>query len=336
MKRLNGFLIKLYNQIISWRWTNLNNKFCRKVRGMLFHNICYKCEANFGKKNPERVFYVIRCPQEELGFFGLFNYVVYHLKLAVGLKAEPVVDWKYYPNNYVSEDYLVGKENMWEHFFCQTTDISIDEVYRSKNVIMSHGNGEGTLGEIYDQEEIKKSHELIKQYIRLNPQTYRHIKKEYKGLGLYGKRVLGVKCRGTDFVATKPTGHSICPTAKETYEKIKELEKIWNLGEEYDKVFLATEDNNIVFELKQYLGERLVYLDEERLEDVGGKWLSQVYDGKEYCGKKYQSMLSYLSSIYILASCDALILPIVAGSLGTMRIKGGCDKYFLFQKGLHQ
>lgn len=333
MRWLNGFLIKRYNQMIAWKWLNVNNPFCRRLRGMMFHNICYKCEASFGKKNPERVFYVIRCPQEELGVFGLFNYVVYHLKLAARLNAEPVVDWKYYPNNYISEDYLVGKENVWERFFCQTTNITIDEVYQSRNVIMSHGNGEGTLGEICVPEDLQKSHELVKQYIRLNARTYYHIEKIYKDLGLSGKRVLGVKCRGTDFVTAKPSGHSVCPTAKETFDKIVELEQVWG---KYDLVFLATEDYKILVEMKQYFDERLVYLEERRFEAIGEKWLSQVYDDKKYTGKKYEDMLSYISSVYILASCDALVLPVVGASLGAMRIKGCCEKYYIFQMGIYQ
>lgn len=330
MNLWNAYCIKIYNYVISRRWINMNNPFCRRIRKALFHNICYKCKANFGKLNAERVFYVIRCPQEQLGFFGLFNYVVYHLKIAVSIGAEPVVDWQYYPNNYVTEDDLVGKENAWEYFFDQPTNITLDEVYHSRNVIMSHGNGEGSLEEVYYPDELEKSHKLVKKYIRLNFMTYQHIEKEYQDLDIQGRRVMGIKCRGTDFVETKPKRHSICPTAKETYDKIKELESEWG---EFDKFFIATEDANILNEMEGYLGDKLIYIQEKRFESVQGRWLSQVYDDKKNCGKKYSDMLAYLSSIYILASCDALVAPVIGATLGAMRIKGTYENCFFFQLG---
>ena len=83
----------------------------RKTRSMLYHNICHECKTSFGRKNPNRIFYVIRCPQAEMGFFGVINYIVYHLNIAERLGAEPVVDWKYYPNKYYIEDDKVGREN---------------------------------------------------------------------------------------------------------------------------------------------------------------------------------------------------------------------------------
>ena len=332
MDLFNAYCIKIYNYIISRSWINMNNPFCRRMRKALFHNICHECRANFGKLNAERIFYVIRCPQEQLGFFGLFNYVVYHLKIASSINAEPAIDWQYYPNNYVTEDNLVGKENAWEYFFEQTTDITLHEVYRSRNVIMSHGNGEGSLEEVYHPNELKKSHELVKKYIRLNSVTYQHVEKEYQNLGIQGQRIMGIKCRGTDFVETKPRGHSICPTAKETYDKIKELESVWG---EFDGFFIATEDANILSEMEGYLGDKLIYIQEKRFESVQSKWLSQVYDDKKSNGHKYDDMLAYLSSIYILASCDALVAPVIGATLGAMRIKGIYENCFFFQLGIH-
>lgn len=68
MDLFNAYCIKIYNYIISRSWINMNNPFCRRMRKALFHNICHECRANFGKLNAERIFYVIRCPQEQLGF----------------------------------------------------------------------------------------------------------------------------------------------------------------------------------------------------------------------------------------------------------------------------
>lgn len=82
----------------------LKNRIIRRVRAMLYHNICFGCRARFGSLNPDRTFYVIRCPKFELGFWGLYNYVVGRLRDAVVMNAEPVIDWQYYSNDYLLED----------------------------------------------------------------------------------------------------------------------------------------------------------------------------------------------------------------------------------------
>lgn len=68
MKGINAIIIVLYNFFISRKFINKNNVFCRRIRQMLFHNICYECCASFGRKNRDRLFYVIRCPKDDLGF----------------------------------------------------------------------------------------------------------------------------------------------------------------------------------------------------------------------------------------------------------------------------
>lgn len=333
MKIWNGLLVKMYNHVISWQWLNLNKSFCRKIRKMLFHNICYECEASFGALNSQRVFYVIRCPQETMGLFGLFNYVVFHLKIAEKKGAEPVVDWQYYPNSGLSEDKLVGKDNAWEYYFEQPTGITLKEVYQSKNVIMSSGNGMDSLSETHDSAELLNSNRLINKYIRLNKVTADYIDEIYCRLGMGNSRVLGVLCRGTDFTQAKPKGHSVCPSVDETISTIEEKQIEWGA---FEKIFLATEDDKIFCKMKEYFGERLIYCQNHRIDNAQGKWLNELYDNEEYKGKKCERMREYLAAIYLLARSDALIAPNVGGTLGAMRIKGIYENCYIFQMGIYE
>lgn len=82
--------------------------------------------------------------------------------------AEPVVDWQFYPNASVIEDNTIERENAWEYFFEQRVKISLKEIYQSHSVIMSGGEVMLSLSEVYDQNLLRKSSELIKKYIRLN------------------------------------------------------------------------------------------------------------------------------------------------------------------------
>lgn len=333
MKHFNGMLIKTYNFMIARKWINRNNKFCRRVRAMLYHNICYECRAAFGSKNPDRLFYVIRCPQAEMGFFAVINYVIYHLDKAEKMGAEPVVDWQYYPNKYFTENEEVGKVNVWERFFEQTSNVSLNDVYHSKNVVMSSGSWEVPIKEVFDNERLAHSNAIINKYLTLNRRTKEMFESERDRVGIGRYKVLGVKCRGTDFVATKPQSHQIVPDNDLTIKTINEKMKEWG---GFDRIYLSTEDESILERMKSYFGEMLWYTEGTRISLQENKWLSELYDCNQ-AGKstKEDDMREYLISTYMLASCDALIAPEVGGTLGAMRIRGTCDNSYIFQLGTY-
>lgn len=330
IRKLNGRVVRLYNFIVSMRLINLDNKVCRKVRKILFHNICYNCEANFGRKNPDKLIYIIRCSNEKIGLFGLYNHVVSHLRKAEELGAAPVVDWQYYPNSGILEDNLVGKENAWEYYFEQLSEISLKDAYLSRNVIMSSGNVTGSLGEVWQEEEVMHSNALIGRYIKLNQVCQSLVNEKYEELHMAENSVLGVLCRGTDFTAARPKGHAICPSVEATVNTIREMQIKWGT---FDKIFLATEDDAIFRKMQDTFQEKLIFCQKNRISDSSGRWLNELYECSECREIKKVMMQEYLTSIYLLAKCDALIAPVVGGTLGAMRIKGKFDKIFLFQLG---
>lgn len=332
-ERINGLVIRGYNRVISTRIINTNNKVCRRVRAMLFHNICFGCKASFGSRNPDRTFYVIRCSNEMLGLFGLFNYVIYNLKKAVELNAEPVVDWQYYPNYSISEDDKVGKENCWEYFWKQLTpEISLDEVYHSKNVIMCSGEYGGSLAEVLDEKELLRTNDLIHRYIHLNSETQQYVDRCRRELCMEGKRVLGVLGRGTDFAESKPSKHQIVANAEQLLQKMEEKQIEWGM---YDLIFVATEDKKILSALQERYGEKLIYNQKSFVEKTDGQWLNKLYDRREFSGKKKEKSLEYLGAIYLLAECDAFIGSVVGGTLGAMRLKGRYEEHYLFELGAY-
>lgn len=299
---------------------------------MFYHNIVYGCRASFGSRNPDRTFYVIRCPKSDLGFFGLYNYVVGKLRDANAMNAEPVVDWQYYPNDYLLEDRLVGRVNAWEYFFRPMSDVSLSEVYCSKNVIMSDSNGrwESTLAETEDAAALLESNRLIEKYIILNDATQKICDKEYCRLEMNSLRVLGVKLRGTDFMSS-PKSHSIVPDVELAVQIIEEKMAEWG---GYDKIFIATEDETMFEQMKSIYGDRLLYNETLRFGSTNGKWLNELFDQpNDTLDYKRERMLEYLISIYLLARCDALIAPVVGATLGAMRIKGRYEHHYLICMG---
>lgn len=311
---------------------NLDNKVIRRIRAMFFHNICYECEACFGRKNPLRKFYVIRCPQSTLGFFGLYNYVVSHIKKAEEMGYEPIADWKYYPNSSVTTKDIFAKENAWNLYFEPMLDVSIDEVYQSKCVFMSSGESYASLGEVRQEEELLKSKIIIEKYMRPSKRVKERFSKRYLEFGMDSEKILGILCRGTDFTASKPQYHTICPSATQTIDIIEEKMKEWGY---YEHIFVATEDKNILSSLKQHYGDRLLVNQQTMIEYTGSKWLNEWY-ARTDAEKCSNITLEYFVSILLLSECEALIAPLVGGTLGAMRIKGKYDKVYITQLGSYK
>ena len=116
-------------------------------------------------------------------------------------------------------------------------------------------------------------------------------------------------------------------TAKVISEKSKE----WG---EFDKIFLVTEDETMFEQMKDIYKDKLIYNQTQRFKTANGQWLNKTFDqaGKDKT-YKYDRMLEYLISVYLLSMCDALIAPVVGATLGAMRIKGKYEHYHLIDLG---
>lgn len=330
LKRVNAIIIKCYNWSIKIHIFGTSSKLGRRIRAMLYHNLCYECEASFGKKNPERYFYVIRCSDDKLGFMGMYNRVVENLKIAEKRGLEPIVDWQYYFNSSIMSDFTLGRRNAWNDFFLPISDVSIDEVYESKNVVMGYGDVWINSAEIDDEEELIYSSKVIKKYMKPNEKIAAMLNAKKLELGMDAHKTLGVLCRGTDFVSTRPSKHAIVPTAEQMIEIIEKQMLEW---ENYRYIFVATEDSEILHVLKERYGERLLVNQKTMLNYTKNSkgWLNDLYLHEENDGVKIST--EYFVSILLLCECHAFIAPSVGGTLGVMRIKGKIGRVYITHLG---
>ena len=87
-----------------------------------------------GRKNPDKVFYVIRRSGMKLGLFSYFNTNLGRISYAYENDMIPVIDMQNFKNSFQAPD---EKENIWEWFFEQPSDYTLKEVYESKHIIIS-------------------------------------------------------------------------------------------------------------------------------------------------------------------------------------------------------
>ena len=203
-----------------------------------------------GDLNPDKVFYVIRrCPGT--GLFSNLAYVMNHIQIANRMGFIPVVDMKNYPTVYNEKEKIFGTYNSWEYYFEKLSNFTLDEVYKSKNILMTDNR-------FYRDKEFKNKItssnlllEILNKQIKIKKTKLKTIN-FLKNKLLDGKKILGVHHRGTGY---KITEYPI--TINQMINIINEiLEK-----ENYDKIFLVTEDLNNFKALKNYFGEKLIYLN---------------------------------------------------------------------------
>jgi len=186
----------------------------------------------------------------------------------------------------------------------------------------------------YNEVELKVWCKLYKDFVVFNPKTKAYIESEYKKLLYPHKRVLGVLSRGTDYVKLKPKYHPIQPNIEDLI-KLSRI-KMKELNLEY--IYLATEEKKIVdiFE-KKFPGKILInersYYDEIYYKN-NLKILDQINFNREK--DNYFKGLEYLSSIYLLSKCSALIAGNCGGSCAALYMNNMEFEYWkLFNLGFY-
>lgn len=229
--------------------------------------------------------------------------------------------------------------NLWEQFLRQPFSKELNTIKKSKGEIT---RCDVEFANFYfpkfpTEEEVIQISKLYKRFIVFNDKTLQYFKDEYCML-LKEKRVLGVLCRGTDYTSNKPVGHPIQPKVKDVIEFIKEKNKI--LKCEY--IYLATEEEKIyqMFE-EAFPGQIIInkrqYYDE--FYEIKNKFgdearISWVHNDRE--NDNYYKSLEYLSSVFLLSKCNALIGGSCGGTQAAIYMNGNQYEYkYLFDLGLY-
>ena len=231
------------------KWINKFYLFYNRI----FYPELVERKMSFGEKNEDKIFYVIRPRKNSVeGLMALLFYVIQQIGYAEKNNYIPVVDFKNYKTQY-----NIADENAWECFFEQISNYSLEEVYQSKNVVLSGINAiYDTYSYLYNksfnEDDLQKTHLLAKKYIKFSKKAYELYNKELKHIS--PQKNIGLYLRGTDYINLKPIGEPIQPTVAQAIEHVNTYIE----NEKNANVFLVTEDERIYKEVKSNLGERIV------------------------------------------------------------------------------
>lgn len=294
------------------------------------------------KKAKERVvrykegrdtYYLIRVDFPMAGLFAIAKSVLCHIEYALDKGWIPVVDLCNSVNQFKS-----GKRsNPWELFFEQPMNKRLDDITSHDNLVISCKAQSPNEKYILTVDALLVDHEteinahsvFYNKYIRLSKQSQDYIDSKYNEIIGQRQHVLGVLCRGTDYLEKKPVYHPVQPEPEIVIEKIKELQKTLDI--EY--IYLATEDSTILQLFKDEFGIKLLYIDQKRLSNTKDAFISDM-DIK--LDDKIKMNMDYMASMNILSRCDYLIGGRTSGTIAACLMNNKYKYKYLWDLGLYQ
>lgn len=288
--------------------------------------------VSYGNENPEKVFFVVRRANCKAGLFSFVMSNMGLVKYGLDRGYVPVIDMQSEKNTYLDED-QVGKQNAWEFFFEQPCNYTLKDIEKSKNIILSCGLIEK--GIRFPGDRITRDEKEYQEWRRLFDQ-YFFIKKEIAEEAdalqreLFGKeRVLGVLCRGTDYVNTRPKDHPVQPSVDQVIKKIYEvMEK-----QRCTRIYLTTEDADIFARFRNEFGASLLSMNTKRYSDTGKDNINDIALQKGE--NKYFRGRQYLLSVLLLSQCDCLVAGSAGGTYGALLMGKEYDYKYIFNLGTY-
>lgn len=270
---------------------------------------------------------------------GLGWYILYTLngiRFAIENKYIPVVDWKNckLPLYDVSK---VGKENVWEYFFEQPCNIGIEAAYESESFFVIDDvskikfkyplNYEDMVD--FDNKHMQEWRQYFQQYVRLKKNVKKFFDEHITEQELEVKNLIGVLIRGTDYKELRPVNHPYAISSEEVFSRIEPL-----ISQRCNcKIFLATEDKNILNIFKKRYSDRIQFVDTKRYDNLGCNTLNVVSSGE----KGYERDIKYLYSLYVLSKASYCIYSACGGSiLASLLRENVGEQYTFLYRGRNQ
>ena len=296
-------------------------------------------EVCYGNENPNNFFYVIGLPDFACGIWWIINKVIMHIAYAEDHGYLPVVDMLHYHTQYHNpED--INEINVWEKFFEQPLSVSLDDISKSKHVILSCKkdvpNDKYLMGntEFYDNPvRLKYFQDIFKRYIRFSRETEMKLQEMRDSVMPQDVKILGVLCRGTDYLLKKPKNHPVQPEPQVVIKDAEAIMKKYGC----DYVFLATEDQDILDMFKSHFGTKLKYIKQNRVTHEQMKNVNRLMSISSKSNRdKYLMGVEYLSATYILSKCHCFIGGRCGGTKGVLLMNDNFEYKFIYNLGFYE
>ena len=265
---------------------------------------------HFGKEYPNSIIYSIGEAGKGYGFCAELRTLLEHLDFA---EHYGFISHVKYGKNYLYYDHSLEEkyDSAFEYFF-EPIGNSIN-IQEAQNVLFSKpGYAEkflldhGSDSSHFDASAINRLAELYRKYISIHHEIEDKIIQEFAKINKHKSKILGVHYRGTDYKC----GYDGHPQMQILDETIKISSRL--LDEEFDLIFLATDDSEALGKFQDAFGERVVAFDDV-IRSAGKK--SVAFSESDRPFHKYKLAYEVLRDAYCLSICDGLIAGLSQVSL---------------------
>ncbi len=240
------------------------------------------------------------------GFFSNYFYVLGHCIIAEKNGWLPIVDMENYitPYNEITE--IFNTRNAWEYYFHQPSNMSIENLPNDRTIILSYIEYPYEfvpyysigIGRYPNKKMVNNLQQYIRKFCKIKQELLKEFEKKAKELNL--KECIGIHIRGTDMKNTPE--HPIPMSIEKIIDLLEKIQK-----NDAKKIFLCTDEENIVNMLKEKFKDRLIVNDVYRSQDG----LEGIHlEHKKHTIRKFHSYLlgkEVLKDAYLLSKCDVLI-----------------------------
>ena len=144
----------------------------------------------------------------------------------------------------------------------------------------------------------------------------------------YSKNILGVKMRGTDYIAWKPKGHSIPPKIGQVIKDTNMMDHKYN----YDFIFFATEDELLKKKFVPYFKKKIKLLNPNIKINYNYKKKDFINLNKNINGN-LEYIKNYVLNTIILSKCLDIIAPRCSGTAGIFILTKGFRNKIIYNLG---
>ena len=207
-------------------------------------------QKSFGHLNQGIIFYLIK-RSPGTGMFSNVTFILNHLRICEKYNFIPVIDMENYKTIYNEKGRIKNNDNAWNYYFENLNSYSLDEVYKSKYVLVTSDKFFNFFS--YNIDKDKELIQLLNKNIKLNKYLQKMYEKILKKFNK--KKILGIHFRGTSY--KRSAGHPL-PATK---NQMKEITNKILRENDVDMIFLVTEELNYLSFFKKNFKNKLFYLN---------------------------------------------------------------------------
>lgn len=311
---------------------------CRGAKDKLVGVFRHRCEFSFEHRGDDfrgrRVFIIRR--GSNCGLFSYLQTALSGIKYALDRGWLPVVDLQTLPTIYHEPD-EVGKVNAWEYYFEQPCGVSLRDVERAQDIVITMDFAWPEYPSVDMALLTGKNgllaywREFVRRYVRLQPTVSNEfVRAQCEVFGDQFDDVLGVFVRGTDYTRLHPVGHPAQPTVDQVIGDAERLMEELGLK----RLFLVTEDREIVRAIGSSFGTALV-MKEQQLVNYNGGYIGECNIDNHRARERYFRGLDYLINVLLLSKCHHVLASRTSGSVGAALFSDGSCDFRFYDLGMY-